>query len=171
LVAAACVAALLAFPALAGALSYGIADAPSSCASWGASSCNSWSYGFARYYGGGAFPRLKSALPLGYVPCFAPHDCDGQERDGVPAAPDPTAARAAGAAGVTTLAGQDYACGVQGLTYQTHVQRLNVAEWEAGNEPDAYPAYNSALNDACASLWSLSNPAIGTGPENITTSG
>lgn len=203
---------VLAMPARAAAVSYGIADAPSSCAVWGANSCNSWGYGFASYSGGGAFSQLKNSLPLGYVRFFAPYDSvyvadaagacrwssdytshrsiqypdgggpgsawfrlaqeirdaqaaglqplvalttatsAGQQLDGVPATPDPTAGGPGGPSAVTTAAGQDYACGVQGLTYQTQARGLAVEEWEAWNEPDASPAYNGALDNACASL-------------------
>lgn len=193
--------------------SFGIADAPSQCASWGANSCQSWSYGFASYSGGGstsAFAQLRNNLPLRYVRLFAPYDAvydaspttqacrssydyashtssqyptgggpgsawfrlvaeindaravgltplialtnataDDQQQDGDPSTPDPTAAGPAGPAAITTLAGADYRCGVQGLTYLTHVQHLSVGEWEAWNEPDGAPAYNGALSNAC----------------------
>jgi hypothetical protein len=193
--------------------SFGIADAPSQCATWGANSCQSWSYGFASYSGGGpnsAFAQLRHNLPLRYVRLFAPYDAvydanpttqacrssydyashtssqyptgggpgsawfrlvqeitdaravgltplialtnataDDQQQDGVPSTPDPTAASSAGPAATTTLAGADYSCGVQGLTYFLHVKGLPVGEWEAWNEPDGAPVYNGALSNAC----------------------
>jgi len=197
-------------------VNFGIADAASQCASWGANSCNSWSYGFASYYNrgpGAAFTQLKNRLPLRYVRLFAPYDSvydvnpatnacrksydfsshtssqypggggpgsawfrlvqeikdaravgltpliavttatgDGQQQDGDPATPDPTAASSSGPSATTTVAGEDYSCGVQGLTYMTHAQGLTVGEWEAWNEPDGSSAYNGALNSACGSL-------------------
>ena len=72
---------LLAAPGTASAVSYGIADAPSICTSWGASACNSWGYGFASYFAGrtglkrpSAFTVLKSNLPFRYARLSAPYD-------------------------------------------------------------------------------------------------
>jgi hypothetical protein len=203
-------------PASAGAVSFGIADAPSSCTSWASNSCNTWGYGFASYYNGpatAAFTMLRQNLPLHYVRLFAPYDAvedsnpatqscrysydytshtssqyphgggpgsawfrlaqeikdarsvgltplvalttatsDGQQQDGDPATPDPTAASSAGPAAVTTAAGQDYMCGAEGLTYLVHSQGLPVGQWEAWNEPDGSSAYNGALTGACAAV-------------------
>jgi hypothetical protein len=74
---AACAA--LAAPGSASAVSFGIADAPSICGSWGSTSCTSWSYGFASYALGSAgsrtaFTTLKSGLPLRYVRLSVPYD-------------------------------------------------------------------------------------------------
>lgn len=211
-----CASAGLLSPAVASALSFGISDAPSACGSWGANSCNSWSYGFASYYNGptgAAFTTLRQNLPLTYVRLFAPYDAvddanpstsacrnsydylshtsssypngggpgsawfrlvrevkdakavgltplivlstataDSQRQDGIPATPDPTAAGSTAANSVTTLAGRDYSCGVQGLGRLIHSQNLLAVEWEAWNEPDGSPAYNGALTGACTSL-------------------
>lgn len=81
--AAACVACcLLVVPGAASAVSYGIADASSSCSAWGASSCNTWGYGFASYFSASglppgkqsAFTRLRTNLPLQYVRLSVPYD-------------------------------------------------------------------------------------------------
>ena len=197
-------------------VSFGIADAPSTCGQWHANSCARWSYGFASYYddgAAGAFTRLREALPLGYVRLSAPYDAVydfnpvandcrwsadytshasapypggggpgsawfrlaqelrdaravglkplvvltsatrvGQQQDGDPATPDPTAAGWGGVRAITTIAGSDYRCGVQGLAYLTHAQGLRVAEWEAWNEPDGSSSYNGALVGACGAV-------------------
>jgi hypothetical protein len=212
---------LLIVPEVASAVSYGIADASSSCSSWGASSCNTWGYGFASYSSAtglpagkqSAFTRLRTNLPLQYVRLSVPYDSvyevdpstggcrwaydytshtssqypngggpgsawyrlveevkdahtigltplvvltqatsAGQLHNGDPATPDLTAAAASGPNATTTVAGEAYDCGVSGLTYLSHVDGLAVGEWEAWNEPDASPAYNGALNNACGSL-------------------
>ncbi len=203
-------------PGGASAVSFGIGDAPSQCASWTSNSCSAWSYGFASYFSGpagAAFTQLRQNLPLTYVRLFVPYDAvydanpstqgcrhsydfashtssqytngggpgsawfrltqeltdaravgltplivlttatsDSQQRDGIPASPDPTAAEPSGPDSILTVAGRDYNCGAQGLTRAVHDQNLPAVEWEAWNEPDGSPAYNGALNAACASL-------------------
>lgn len=74
----------------AGAVDYGISDSPSSCASWGANSCNQWSYGLASYLptasvAGSALQQLRNNLPLHYARVLVPYDAayDARPTDGV----------------------------------------------------------------------------------------
>lgn len=97
--------------------------------------------------------EIRDAHAVGLTPLVALTGAtsDGQQHDGIPATPDPTAASSAGPNAVTTLAGADYKCAVLGLTYLTHIRGLTVGEWEAWNEPDGSPAFNGALVGACGS--------------------
>lgn len=98
--------------------------------------------------------ELKDAQSIGLTPVVALSNAtaDGQQQDGNPSTPDMTAASSSGPDSVPTVAGEDYSCGVRGVTYLTHAQGLTVGEWEAWNEPDGSPAYNGALNNVCGSL-------------------
>lgn len=107
---------------------------------------------------GSAWFRLASeiadARALGLQPLVVMTSAtgDGQQQDGDPATPDPTVGNWAGLRAGTTIAGNDYRCGVEGLTYLTQTRGLPVSEWEAWNEPDGAHAYNGALDDACGSV-------------------
>lgn len=107
---------------------------------------------------GSAWYRLVSELNVarraGLTPLVVLGNAtgDGQQQDGNPSTPDVTAASSSGPAATTTVGGEDYSCGVTGLTYMTHQGGFAIGEWEAWNEPDGAPAYNGALNNACGSL-------------------
>jgi hypothetical protein len=98
--------------------------------------------------------ELRDAHAVGLTPlvAFIQATSDGQQQDGVPATPDPSAADSSGPNGTTTVAGRHYTCGVTGLSYLAHTEGLPIGEWEAWNEPDGSAAYNGALYNACGSL-------------------
>jgi hypothetical protein len=139
-----------------------------------------WSYDYtshrsSRYpHGGGpgsAWYRLVQELKdaradgLGPLVVLSTATGDGQEQDGIPATPDPTAAGPGAPDATMTIAGEDYRCGVQALTYETHTQGLAVAEWEAWNEPDGSAAYNSgcdSLPNSCGGIYEAGTGLCGS---------